>query len=183
MLFLARFFLSAAFFSVVAVSHATPLSGELFVGGPAGGPASSWSIEVTNTGAITATSAELTSITLTQTGGAACTPVFGVPFPILLGDIASGATADSPNLLPNLFNGCGSTASFTLDAEFSAMGGAETGSLVLQDIAVDQPIGLYPTPTIAVPEPSSVLLLGAGLAGLFGAIRLRAFRTARPKLA
>ncbi len=172
---LARFFLSGAFLSVAAVAQAAPLSAELFVGGPAGGPVTSWSVEVTNNGATKATNAEITSIALTQTAGGACTPVFGVSFPILLGDIAAGATAASPNLLfPDLFNGCSAVAAFTVDAEFLADGGTETGSLVLQDIAVDQPIGFYPPlTTTAVPEPSSLLLLAAGFVCLLGIIRHR----------
>ena len=87
---------------------------------------------------------------------------------------ALGATADSANFLPNLLSGGDAAAAFTLDAAFSADGGAETGRLVLQNIAVDQPIGLYPTPITTAPEPSSLLLLGIGLVGPFGG--------ARPKL-
>ena len=174
----AHVFLSAALSFSAAIAWAGVLSGVLIVGGPAGGPPEAWFIEVTNHGATTAMDAEIVSATLTQTAGAACTPAFAAP--VLLGDIAPGATAETGNILVANFDflGCAPDAAFTMDFEFSADGGAETGSLVLQNIAVDQPIGVYPPPT-NVPEPASLLLLGTGMLAVLGKARRKPRRINR----
>ena len=165
------FFLLAALLLTSATLRADSLSGVLDVFGPAGdqNPQDfTWVIVVTNNGATTATNVEITlGAPLIQTAGAACTPVFSGP--LLLGNIAPGATAGSDNIHSNAnfdFTGCSGDAAFTMDFAFSANGGAQTGSLVLQNIAVDQPMGEYPAPSTAAPEPSTTLLLAFGLVSL-----------------
>jgi hypothetical protein len=70
----------------------------------------------------------VTSLTLTQTSGAACTPVIVSSMPVLAGDLAPHATA-AVNVTIN-FTGCAPNAFFKATANLSANGGAATGSIV-----------------------------------------------------
>ncbi len=89
-----------------------------------------WTIALSNPGPGTAYGAQITGFTLTQTAGAACTPVITGPstFPVVLGDIASGASATTSFVIN--FAGCANTARFSLNVPYNSTGGANTGSIV-----------------------------------------------------
>ncbi len=99
-----------------------------------------WNISVDNNGTGTATASQIDQFTLTQTYGAACTPVIESPFPVSMGDIPAGGSASGSIMID--FAGCPATARFSLDALFSAnfrlggnttAGGSTTGVLVLNN--------------------------------------------------
>ncbi len=87
-----------------------------------------WPIIIGNGGGGTATSAEVTSFTLLQTSGTACTPVLTTTLPAVAGDIPSGGTA--PANLTIDFSTCMGTVFFKATASLSASGGAQTGTMV-----------------------------------------------------
>jgi endo-1,4-beta-xylanase len=89
-----------------------------------------WSIALSNPGLGPATSAQITGFILTQTSGAACTPVVTAPgaFPISLGDIAAGGSANAAFTID--FTGCAALARFSLNVPFRATAGANTGAVV-----------------------------------------------------
>lgn len=149
-----------------------------------------WTIGVTDTGATAATNVKIDSATLTQTAGAACTPV--VTLPGALGTIGAGATAFGSVAID--FTGCGpfddgqpgqppgsDLLRFTLDAAFSADG--LTGSLHLTDLTTEGDGTVYPAAATPVPEPPAwvLALLGFGLLGTAwtGRRRLTSLRSAR----
>jgi hypothetical protein len=86
-----------------------------------------WPINIANTGAVASHNAQIRTFTLTQTFGAACTPILLTVLPALAGDLAPGNSA-TVNLTLN-FAGCAATARFTAQATFSANGGGVTGSM------------------------------------------------------
>jgi len=92
--------------------------------------ARAWAVQLMNTGPNTASSAQFGGFTLTQTSGAACTPLVTPPssFPVVLGDIAPN-TAVSANFTID-FTGCPANASFILTIPISADSGATTGTMV-----------------------------------------------------
>jgi len=88
-----------------------------------------WTITLDNQGPFGANSAEIDGLTLTQTGGAACTPVISPgQFPVPFGNIAWGSSA--LGVVSIDFTGCSSnarfTAKFTFDADAGAVAGSET---------------------------------------------------------
>lgn len=87
-----------------------------------------WTIAVSNTGPQTAYSSKIDGFKLTQTSGAACTPVIATPLPLSLGDIPAGGSANGAITIN--FTGCPSTARFSLKASFSADNGLGTGTIV-----------------------------------------------------
>jgi hypothetical protein len=88
-----------------------------------------WSLTLLNNGPGGAYGATITTFTLTQTGGAACTPTIIHPtFPALVGDLAPAQTG-TLNIFLN-FTGCAATSRFTATFAFSANGGTVTGSVV-----------------------------------------------------
>ena len=86
-----------------------------------------WPVSVAEAGVVTAHSAQISTFTLTQVFGAACTPVLFTPLPAIVGDLNPGATA-SVNLTFD-FTTCAAAARFTAVATFSANGGGVTGSM------------------------------------------------------
>lgn len=93
--------------------------------------ARTWTIAVSNPGPGTAYNAEVTSFTLTQTSGAACTPVVTPPaaYPIALGDLASGASANAAFTID--FTGCAALARFTMKVNYDSSSGSNPHSLTL----------------------------------------------------
>jgi hypothetical protein len=85
-----------------------------------------WPISITDAGVVVAHNTEMTSFTLTQTLGTACSPVLPIT-PFLVGDISPG-NSTTVNVVID-FTGCAATARFTAQATFSANGGGVTGSM------------------------------------------------------
>jgi Divergent InlB B-repeat domain len=96
------------------------------------GPANArqWVFMITNNGPGAAHNPAITAFTLTQAGGAACTPVVLTPssFPFSLGDLAPGASEQATVTVD--FSSCASGARFTLLVNLSANGGAAAGSIL-----------------------------------------------------
>ncbi|HLK18830.1 MAG TPA: endo-1,4-beta-xylanase [Bryobacteraceae bacterium] len=88
-----------------------------------------WTITATNPSSTTAYGTQITGFTLTQTGGAACTPVITPPssFPVSLGDIPGSGMASASFTID--FTGCSATARFTLTAPWNSAV-YHTGTLV-----------------------------------------------------
>jgi endo-1,4-beta-xylanase len=93
------------------------------------GGSRTWTIVATNPSGSPAYAAQITGFTLTQTGGAACSPVVTPPssYPVLLGDIAANSTATATFTIN--FTGCSATARFTLNMPWSSAV-YNTGTLV-----------------------------------------------------
>jgi Galactose oxidase, central domain len=83
--------------------------------------ARTWNVKV-NSGADAAGAAQITSFTLIQTAGAACTAAVSAPaFPISLGDIPAASSATAPVTID--FTGCAKSARFWATIGLSANGG------------------------------------------------------------
>ena len=88
-----------------------------------------WTITLSNTGPGAANAAQINSLTLTQTGGAACSPAVTSAFPVRVGNIAPASTGSGEVIIN--FTGCPNNARFTTIFTFSANAGAVTGSQTL----------------------------------------------------
>ena len=106
----------------------TKLSG-LMTGQSGTQSAAVWTIQLSNAGPGAANAAQINSLSLAQTGGAACTPVVTSTFPVAVGNIAP-ASSGSGNVNLN-FTGCPNNARFTVTFTFSANAGTVTGSRTL----------------------------------------------------
>jgi hypothetical protein len=104
--------------------------------GPLGGRV--WSYSILNSGPSAANAAQITSFTLKQSGGPACTspPVVGTAsvnggaaqaFPVQLGNI--GSASSIPVDITINFSSCATSARFTMTMGLSANGGATTASV------------------------------------------------------
>jgi len=92
--------------------------------------ARNWTITLDNNGPFGANAAQINSLNLTQTGGAACSPsVNPAQFPVNVGNIAWGGSA--LGVVTINFTGCPGNARFTVNFTFSADSGAVTGSRTL----------------------------------------------------
>ncbi|MBL8242468.1 MAG: Ig-like domain repeat protein [Bryobacterales bacterium] len=91
------------------------------------GPANArvWNVAIQNTGAGSAVNALLNSLSLTQTFGAACTPVVLTALPASAGNIAPSTAGTVPVTID--FSSCAVTARFRADLAYSANAGAATG--------------------------------------------------------
>jgi hypothetical protein len=89
-----------------------------------------WTFTLTNNGPAAAMGVQINSMNLTQTFGAACTPVVSMPaaFPLSVGSIAP-AGSDSTAITIN-FTGCPANARFTANISFSANSGTVTGTVI-----------------------------------------------------
>jgi len=89
-----------------------------------------WTVTATNGTVGTAYATQITGLTLTQTSGAACTPVITPPssFPVSLGDIPAGGNSSASFTIN--FTGCAALARFTMSAPWSSAT-YDTGTYVL----------------------------------------------------
>jgi hypothetical protein len=86
-----------------------------------------WPVSITDSGVVTAHNTQIGAFTLTQTFGAACTPILLTPLPAFAGDVPPGGSS-TVNLTFD-FTGCVATARFTALATFSGNGGGVTGTV------------------------------------------------------
>ena len=95
------------------------------------GPAAARTSTITlaNTGPGAGTGARITNFALTQTSGAACTPVVMTPLPVEVGDIAPGVSANGTVTVN--YSGCAPANRYTVTFGYSANSGAVTGSRTL----------------------------------------------------
>jgi len=108
--------------------EATTLSGLISAkSGPQN--ARAWTLTLTNTGLAPATLAQISSLTLMQTGGAACSPTITSAFPVGVGYIAPSSSGTGGVTID--FTGCPNSARFTATFTFSAYPGAAIGSRTL----------------------------------------------------
>jgi endo-1,4-beta-xylanase len=93
------------------------------------GDTSMWTLTATNGSAGPAYATQINGLTLTQTSGAACTPVITPPsaYPVVLGDIPANGSASASFTIN--FTGCGTQAKFTMSAPWSSAT-YETGTFV-----------------------------------------------------
>jgi hypothetical protein len=114
----------------VSTAFSAALSGEITTKqGPPN--ARIWTFNVMYTGAGTASAAQISGVTFTQTGlggGQACTPAIATPFPVQLGNIASGSSVQGSITVD--FSSCANAAQFSVEARFSANNGALSGSIL-----------------------------------------------------
>jgi uncharacterized repeat protein (TIGR02543 family) len=110
-------------FTPQATSLGGTISGK---SGPAN--ARAWTFSITNSGPGAANAAMISSFTLTQAAGTACTPVISNRLPMSVGNLAPGATQSFVVTID--FSACAFNARFTLNTGLSANGGAATGSIV-----------------------------------------------------
>ncbi|MGA3129368.1 MAG: endo-1,4-beta-xylanase [Terracidiphilus sp.] len=89
-----------------------------------------WTLTATNGSVGPAYLTQITGLTLTQTSGAACTPVITPPsaFPIQLGDLATSASASASFTID--FTGCSALSRFTMSAPWTSAT-YDTGTYVL----------------------------------------------------
>lgn len=112
--------------------------------GPAGSPALAalitnktgsanarvWTVTIFNSGTDPASNVVINSFTLTQTAGAACTPMVSTLLPAaVVPAIAAGVTANGTVTID--FSSCAALARFTANATYSSHAGAFTGNMTL----------------------------------------------------
>jgi hypothetical protein len=134
-----------------------------------------WDFGVSNSGTDPALNAEIDSLQLIQTAGAAGTPVIITPLPVALGTIAAGSSADG--LITIDFTGFPDAALFTVNLGLSFDGGKETFTSDNVPISIDVrgraiPFELLPGPSNPIPEPSTLVTSSIALS-IFGVIALR----------
>jgi uncharacterized repeat protein (TIGR02543 family) len=87
-----------------------------------------WKLSLLDNGPGAANGTAIPSLTLTQTFGAACTPVIGTAFPLAVGNLAPAQTGTATVTLD--FTGCAATARFTAKFTYSANGGVVSGFVI-----------------------------------------------------
>jgi hypothetical protein len=92
--------------------------------------ARAWTVTISNSGQVAASNAQLSSFTLAQTSGAACTPVIAGAFPMAVAtSIAAGGSANTTVTID--FSSCTALARFTASSAFSSNAGSATGTMTL----------------------------------------------------
>jgi hypothetical protein len=118
---------TAAAILTVNANQSTTIAGNITAkSGPAN--ARVWTLSLLNNGPGAAQGAAITSFTLTQTAGSACTPTIGTAFPKTIGDMGPGQTGTANVTID--FTGCAAAVRFTATFSFTANGGAVSGSVV-----------------------------------------------------
>ncbi|HKW16193.1 MAG TPA: choice-of-anchor Q domain-containing protein [Terriglobales bacterium] len=84
-----------------------------------------WTLSLLDNGPGATNTTLITAFTLTQTFGAACTPVVKNSFPVLMGNLAPSQTGTTTVTID--FTGCAASARFTARFNYSANGGAVSG--------------------------------------------------------
>ena len=89
-----------------------------------------WAVTANNPSSGPSYGTAINGFKLTQTAGAACTPVITPPssYPVALGDVPANGTAAASFTID--FTGCPTLARFTVNMPWSAAGGASSGTLV-----------------------------------------------------
>ena len=88
-----------------------------------------WTLSLLDNGPGAANAVLINSFTLTQTFGAACTPVLtGVAFPLLVGNVGPSQTGTTAVSID--FTGCAASARFTAKFSFSANNNAVSGYVI-----------------------------------------------------
>ena len=87
-----------------------------------------WTLSILNNGPGSAIGVKITTFTLTQTAGAACTPMVNTSFPLTVSNLGPAQTR-AVSITVN-FTGCTAAARFTATFTYSANSGAVTGSVV-----------------------------------------------------
>jgi hypothetical protein len=87
-----------------------------------------WTLSLLNNGPGGAFGTAINSFTLTQSFGAACTPVIGTTFPLAVGDLAPTQTGTGNVTID--FTGCAAAARFTARFTYSANFGTVSGNVV-----------------------------------------------------
>jgi len=99
-----------------------------------------WSVTLSNPGPGTAYGAQISGFALRLTSGVRCRPVVRAAFPIALGDLAAGASADANVTID--FTGCSARDRFSIKIPFSSSGGwngdPATGSPALAIVGSNQ---------------------------------------------
>jgi hypothetical protein len=90
--------------------------------------ARTWTLSLLNNGPGGSYGVAVSSFTLVQTFGAACTPVVGTAFPLAVSDLAPAQTGTA-NLTID-FTGCAASARFTAKFTYSANGGPVSGNVM-----------------------------------------------------
>ncbi|HME00907.1 MAG TPA: alpha-amylase family glycosyl hydrolase [Terriglobia bacterium] len=119
---------AASVFASYTVLAPPSLSG-LITGKTGSRNARSWTITLKDSGSGPAGAAQVNSLSLLQAGGASCTPAIASTFPISVGSIASGSSANG--VVTINFTGCANNARFTARFTFSSDNGAVAGSQTL----------------------------------------------------
>jgi hypothetical protein len=109
------------------ISGTTSLFGNI-TGKSGASDARIWSIQVSNNGPAAALGAEVSGITFTQVGGAACNPAVTSTLPIAVGNLAPAASATVTATID--FGSCAANARFTVNVALSANLGSSGGSIV-----------------------------------------------------
>ena len=86
-----------------------------------------WQLQVSNVGTAMANSAQISYLTLLQTGGKACSPHVMTTMPVALGSLAPNQTVSS-DLIIN-FTGCDNSSKFTINIGLSANSGATSTTI------------------------------------------------------
>jgi len=87
-----------------------------------------WNIQLNNSGPGAADTAAISGFDLSQTFGAACSPLVITPLPAVAGNLAPGGSGSVPVTID--FTGCPANARFIANIAFTANSGKATGSIV-----------------------------------------------------